>query len=305
MIGKFISLLCLLVFFSASRAQELTGTLRKIKHSKNITLGYRFYSSPFSFVDTLGLPVGYAKDLCDRIAVEIKERLKLPDLSVKYYPVTPRDRVTLVQNGIVDMECGSTSVSLERKETVSFSIPYFVTDIRILSRVDSGITSIDDLKEKRVVITMDTTLGERVSERISNKAGNTENMIPHYERNHAESLMMVKTGFAVAFIMDDVILASLLANSKDPRAYTISDESLDTECYAIMLRKGDEMMKKFVDEALEKLMRSGEAEKIYNQWFLRPIPPRDVNLNLPMSVELRRVFSHHRESLNGNHCLPR
>ncbi|MDR1163033.1 MAG: amino acid ABC transporter substrate-binding protein [Candidatus Accumulibacter sp.] len=291
MIGKFIALLSLLAFFSVSRAQELTGTLGKIKQSGSITLGHRSYSSPFSFVGTTGRPLGYAKDLCDGVVREMKEKLKIPDLSVKYHPVTPESRIALVRNGTVDMECGSTSVSFARVEMVSFSTPYFVTDIRMLSRVDSKISSIDDLDRKRVVTTANTTSAERISKLLLIGAENSENPILYFGRNHAESFMMVKTGFAAAFIMDDVILMNLLSNSKDPKAYTVSEMSFGTERYAVMLRKNDEAMKKFVDEAIAKMMRSGEAEKIYERWFLRSIPPRDVNLNLPMSAALREIFT--------------
>ncbi|MDR1276890.1 MAG: amino acid ABC transporter substrate-binding protein [Candidatus Accumulibacter sp.] len=291
MTGKFIALLSVLAFFSASRAQESTGTLGKIRQTGSITLGYRSYASPFSFIDTAGRPLGYAKDLCSGVVRELKEKLALPDLSVKYHPVTPENRVALVRDGTVDMECGSTSVSFARSETVSFSIPYFVTDIRMLSRVDSRISSIDDLGGKRVATTAGTTSAERIPRLLAVGTENPNRPILYFGSNHAESFMMVKTGYAAAFIMDDVILKSLLSNSKDPKAYAVSEMSFGTERYAVMLRKGDEAMKKFVNEALAKMMRSGEAEKMYERWFLRPIPPRDVNLNLPMSAALREIFA--------------
>ncbi len=270
-------------------AQELTGTLKNIKETGAITLGYRDSSIPFSYLDDNEKPVGYAMDICYKVVEAVKKELKLDKLEVKLNPVTSSTRIPLMANGTIDLECGSTTNNAEREKQVSFTNTHFLTASRFVSKKSSNINSIDDLKGKTVVSTAGTTNIKQLTE--ANAARNLgATIVP--AKDHAEAFLMVETDRAAAFVMDDILLASLVAGSKDPSIYVISKDAFSKpEPYGIMLRKDDPAFKKVVDAATAAVYTSGEGEKIYHKWFLEKIPPKGLNLNTPMAPELKAEFA--------------
>ncbi|QIG95091.1 MULTISPECIES: amino acid ABC transporter substrate-binding protein [unclassified Bradyrhizobium] len=274
---------------SQAQAQELTGTLKNIKDTGAITLGYRDSSIPFSYLDDNQKPVGYAMDICYKIVDAVKKELKLDKLEVKLNPVTSATRIPLMANGTVDLECGSTTNNAERQKQVAFTNSHFLTASRYVTKKASKINSIDDLKGKTVVSTAGTTNIKQLTE--ANLArGLSVNIIP--AKDHAEAFLMVETDRAVAFVMDDILLASLVAGSKSPDDYVISKDAFSKpEPYGIMLRKDDAQFKKVVDAATAALYTSAEGEKIYAKWFNQKIPPKGLNLNVPLGPELKKQFT--------------
>jgi glutamate/aspartate transport system substrate-binding protein len=274
---------------SQAGAQELTGTLKNIKETGAITLGHRDSSIPFSYLDDNQKPIGFAMDICYRIVDAVKKELKLDKLDVKLNPVTSSTRIPLLANGTIDLECGSTTNNVERQKQISFTNTHFLTASRFVSKKSSKINSIDDLKGKPVVSTSGTTNIKQLTE--ANAARNLGvNIIP--AKDHAEAFLMVETDRAVAFVMDDILLASLVAGSKEPGAYVISTDAFSKpEPYGIMLRKDDPAFKKVVDAATAQVYTSGEGAKIYDKWFMQKIPPKGLNLNVPMGPELKHEFT--------------
>ncbi|RVU17547.1 amino acid ABC transporter substrate-binding protein [Methylobacterium oryzihabitans] len=270
-------------------AQELTGTLKKIKETGQITLGYRDSSVPFSYLDGSQKPVGYAMDICHKIVDAVKADLKLDKLETRLNPVTSATRIPLIANGTVDLECGSTTNNADRQKQVGFTNTHFLTATRFVAKKASNVSKFEDLKGKTVVSTSGTTNIRQINEyNTEKKLGIT--ILP--AKDHAEAFLMVETGRAVAFVMDDVLLASLAAGSKDPGAYMISADALSKpEPYGIMLRKDDAPFKKVVDAATAAFYKSPEGKATYDKWFTKPIPPRDINLNLPMSEPLQKAFA--------------
>jgi glutamate/aspartate transport system substrate-binding protein len=269
-------------------AAELTGTLKKIKDSGVITLGHRDTSIPFSYYDDKQQVVGYAIDLCLKIVDAVKAELKMPKIDVKFNPVTSATRIPLMANGTVDLECGSTTNNLERQKQVAFTITHFVTANRYVAKKSSNIKSLKDLQGKTVVSTSGTTnIRWATEENAKQKLG--MNIIA--AKDHAESFLTVETGRAVAFFMDDILLYSLVATSKNPSEWVIGSEAYTVEPYGIMLRRDDPAFKKIVDGAMTKIYKSGEINKIYDKWFLNPIPPKGVNLKLPMSAQFKKVVA--------------
>jgi glutamate/aspartate transport system substrate-binding protein len=276
------------LFALTTQAQELTGTLKKIKDSGEITIGNRESSIPFSYLDDKQQPIGYSMDLCNKVVDAIKTTLKMPNLKVKYNPVTSQNRIPLVQNGTVDLECGSTTNSVDRQKQVSFGNTTFVTGIKMLVKANSGIKDIGDLNGKAVATTTGTTSDALIKASEKGKNIDVKNI---YGKDHADSFLMVDSGRAAAFVMDDVLLAGLIANAKNPKDFMIVGESLRTEPYGIMIRKDDPQFKTLVDNTLTGLMKSGEINKIYDKWFMNPVPPRGININLPMSKELKDALA--------------
>ena len=270
-------------------AQDLTGTLKKIKETGQITLGYRDSSVPFSYLDNNQKPVGFAMDICYKIVDAVKADLKLDKLEVKLNPVTSATRIPLIANGTVDLECGSTTNNVDRQKQVAFTNTHFLTANRFVAKKSSGLTKFEDLKGKTVVSTSGTTNIKMINEyNAEKKLGIT--ILP--AKDHAEAFLMVETGRAAAFVMDDVLLASLAASSKEPTAYAISTDALSKpEPYGIMLRKDDTEFKKVADDATAKLYTSPEGKALYDKWFTKTIPPRNINLNLPMSAEMKKQFT--------------
>ena len=250
-----------------ARGQELTGTLKNIKETGAITLGYRESSIPFSYLDDNQKPIGYAMDICYKVVEAVKKELKLDKLEVKLNPVSSSARIPLMANGTIDLECGSTTNNTDRLKQVAFTNTHFLTATRFVSKKSSKINSIDDLKGKPVASTSGTTNIKQLTE--ANVARNLGiNIIPAKE--HAESFLLVETDRAVAAVLDDILLASFVAGSKDPGAYVISTDAFSKpEPYGIMLRKDDPAFKKVVDAATAALYQSSEGARIYDKWFMQ------------------------------------
>jgi glutamate/aspartate transport system substrate-binding protein len=273
---------------SSTLAQDLSGTLAKIKDTGAITLGHRESSVPFSYYDDKQQVVGYAMDLCYRIVDAVKAELKLAKLEARPNPVTSATRIPLIANGTVDLECGSTTNNLERQKQVSFTITHFVTANRFVSKKSANLKTVEDLRGKTIVSTSGTTNIKQIIE-IGAQKGLNLNILA--AKDHAEAFLMVETGRAAAFVMDDILLYSLVAASKSPQLYVISADALSVEPYAIMLRRDDAAFKKVVDQAMIATYRSGAINAIYDKWFLRPIPPKGLVLNVPMSAAFKKVIA--------------
>ena len=273
-------------FAATVAAQE--GTLKKIKDSGSITIGHRDASVPFAYIDDKQQAVGYSLDLCSKIVGAIKRELNMSVIEVKYQLVTSANRIPLMANGTIDLECGSTTNNLSRQEQVWFSNTTFVTANRFVTKKSSNIKKLADLKGKTVVSTAGTTNIKQITE-INQAQNMGMNIIS--ANGHPEAFRMVETGRAVAFVMDDILLYGLVALSPGPKDYVISSEALSIEPYGLMVRKGDTAFKKVVDDALAGLFKSGEINAIYNKWFTKPIPPRNVTLNVPMSAALKKVIA--------------
>ena len=269
------------------QAQQ-TGTLKKIKDSGQITLGVRDSSIPFSYLDDKQSYQGYSIDICLRVVTAIQKELGLTALNVKLNPVTSATRIPLMANGTVDLECGSTTNNLERQKQVAFAPTTFVAANRYLSKKSANIKSLDDLKGKSIVSTSGTANLKQIT---SINAEKNLGMNIMTAKDHAEGFLLVETGRATAFVMDDILLGSLAASSKAPADYTISTEALSVEPYGIMMRRDDPAFKKAVDKAVEHLFKTGEINKIYTKWFQSPIPPKNINLNIPMSAQLKAVIA--------------
>jgi glutamate/aspartate transport system substrate-binding protein len=268
-------------------AQELTGTLKKIKDTGSITLGHRESSIPFSYLDDKQQPIGYALDLCMKIVDAVKSELKMPNLKVALQPVTSSNRIPLLQNGTIDLECGSTTNSVQRQEQVSFGPTYFVINITAVVKKSSNINSILELNGKPVSTTSGTTSVSEIKKLEKLKGVDFKEI---YGKDHAESFLLVAEDRAAAFIMDDILLAGQVANARNPGDYKILPEILRTEPYSMMLRKGDPQFKALVDRAVGAVMKSGEIEKIYAKWFTAPIAPKGINLNFPITPVIRDAF---------------
>lgn len=270
-------------------AGNTQGTLDKIKSSGEIVLAHRDSSIPFSYIaDTPNQPVGYAHDLQLKVVDALKKELNMPDLKVRYNLVTSQTRIPLIQNGTVDLECGSTTNNKERQQQVDFSVGFFEIGTRLLVAKDSGIKDFADLKGKTLVTTAGTT-SERFIKEKNDKEGLGINIVS--AKDHGESFLMLENGRAVAFMMDDVLLAGEKAKAKDPEKWEIVGTPQSFEIYGCMVRKGDADFKKVVDDTLKAVYSSGEINDIYNKWFMNPIPPKNVNMNFAMSDNLKALLA--------------
>lgn len=269
-------------------AQAQDATLKKIKDSAAITLGHRESSFGFSYNDGSSKPVGYSMDICMRIVEAIQAELGLPKLDIKYQMVTSQNRIPLVSNGTVDIECGSTTNLVERQKQVAFSPDIFRYNVRMLVKADSGLKSIADLQGKSVVTTTGTT-----SFRLLREADKGRNLdiTPMAGKDHSDSFLLVQSGRAQAFVLDDILLAGLMATAKNPADFMITGESLRTENQALMFRKDDPDMRRIVDKVVTGMMRSGEMAKLYDKSFTSPIPPKGVNIHYPLNAETQEAFA--------------
>jgi glutamate/aspartate transport system substrate-binding protein len=280
-------LACAAALASSAQAQE-TSTLKKIQQSGAITYGYREASFGFSYVDGSGKPVGYSIDICNRILEAIKAELKMPAIEVKYQLVTSVNRIPLVQNGTVDIECGSTTNLIERQKQVAFSPDIFRYNVRMLVKADSGIKSIADLQGKTVATTSGTTSFRLLREADRGRSLEVNNLAG---KDHSDSFLLVESGRAQAFVLDDILLAGQIANARNPKDFIITGESLRTENQSLMFRKDDPAFKALVDRVVSGMMKSGEMEKLYAKWFMSPIPPKGININYPLNAETKEAFA--------------
>ncbi|MBO0757737.1 MAG: amino acid ABC transporter substrate-binding protein [Bradyrhizobiaceae bacterium] len=281
-----IAAACLLVSTAKpATTEELEGTLKKVKETGTFTIGHRDSSLPLSYLDDKLQPVGFSIELCKHVVDAVKATVSMPNLNVRYNPVTSATRIPLVANGTVDIECGSTANMTARQQQVGFSYTFFVPQFKWIVRTDANINTADDLRGKTVAVTAGTNTALFV-----NKMNSEQNlgMTITPGKDHAESFLLVETGRASAWMEDDVLIAGFRANAKNPTDFKLLDRSYPSDPYALMFRKDDPQFKALVDETLTKLMRSGEFEKLYAQWFESPIPPRGINIELPMSDALKR-----------------
>lgn len=289
LIGTLLSVLLV----SGVSAQGTTDTLQKIKESGTVVLGHRDASIPFSYLDDQQQPVGYSMDICLKVVNAIKAELNMPNLKVTMNPVTSATRIPLMQNGTIDLECGSTTNNLERQKQVGFAVTTFVTANRLVAKKASGIKTLNDMKGKTIVSTSGTTNIKQMTE-LNTQRSLGMTIMP--AKDHAEAFLMMETGRAVAFAMDDILLYSLVASSKTPDEFAIAPEALSVEPYGIMLRKDDAAFKKVVDNAIIGLFKSGEINAMYTKWFLSPIPPKNITLNVAMSDALKKVIANPTDS---------
>jgi len=267
-------------------AQE-SGTLKKIKDTGVIALGHRESSIPFSYYDDKQQVVGYSRDFQMKIVDAVKKKLNLPKLQVRNIPVTSQNRIPLVQNGTVDIECGSTTNNKERQQQAAFSNTIFVIGTRLMTKKESGVKDWADLKGRTVVTTAGTT-----SERLLRKMNEDKKMGMTIisAKDHGESFQTLETGRAVAFMMDDALLAGERAKSRTPNDYVIVGAPQSKEAYGCMMRKDDAEFKKVVDDAIAQVEKSGEGDQIYKRWFESPIPPKGLNLAFPESDDMKALF---------------
>ena len=264
------------------------GTLDKIAKNGVIVVGHRESSVPFSYYDNQQKVVGYSQDYSNAIVEAVKKKLNKPDLQVKLIPITSQNRIPLLQNGTFDFECGSTTNNVERQKQAAFSDTIFVVGTRLLTKKGGDIKDFADLKGKAVVVTSGTT-----SEVFLNKLNEEQkmNMRIISAKDHGDSFRTLESGRAVAFMMDDALLYGEMAKAKNPADWVVTGKPQSFEIYGCMVRKGDAAFKKVVDDAIVATYKSGEINKIYNKWFQQPIPPKGLNLNFPMSDELKQLIA--------------
>jgi len=273
---------------SSASAQELTGTLKKIKETGSITVGHRESSIPFSYLDDKQQPIGYSMELCMKVVDAVKADLKMPNLKINLQAVTSSNRIPLLQNGTIDMECGSTTNSVVRQQQVAFGPTYFVINVTAAVKKNSTVNSLIDLANKPISTTSGTTAVPLLKAYEKTKSIDVKEI---YGKDHAESFLLLADDRVAAFVMDDILLAGQIASAKNPADYRIIPESLRQEPYSMMLRKDDAQFKALVDKTIGAVMKSGEINKIYAKWFVSPIPPKNANLNFPMTQPIKDAFS--------------
>ena len=259
-------------------------TLDKIKSSGTMTLAYRESSIPFSYLDDKAQPTGFGFEICEKIADRVKQATGRADLKKAYQSVTSANRIPLLANGTIDIECGSTTNNSDRGKQVQFATNYFYTGTRFLVKAGTNVGKLSDLAGKNVVSTTGTT-NFQIIRRMNEEQKLGIDLLG--AKDHAESALMVQSNRAVAFAMDDILLYGLKASAADPSALAVVGDPIQVEPYAIMVRKDDPTFKKLVDDTLAGMMKSGEFEALYKKWFQSPIPPKGINLNAPMSKELK------------------
>lgn len=267
--------------------QTPSGTLAKVKESAEIRLGHREVSIPFSYLDDQQKPVGFAMDLCAKVVEAVKAELKLPALQVRMQPIQLSNQIPLIQNGTIDIVCGPATNTLERQKIVSFSNTFFISSIRAVVRKDGPIKTYEDMAGKQVAFTSASTSIGLMAAREQDRKFQVTKVL---SADHAASFLTLTTGRTEAFVMDDILLASLVASSTNPGNWRIIDEPLRVEPYGLILRKDDPQFKALVDRTLADLHRSGEFARLYGKWFTSPIPPKGLNLNFPMSSALKEAL---------------
>lgn len=271
-------------------------TLQKIAQTGTINLGHRESSVPFSYYDARRQVVGYSHDLMLRAVDDIQAELKLPALAVKLVPVTSQNRIPLLQNGSVDIECGSTTHNRERARQVDFSVSIFVTSSRLITHQQSGVAELGDLAGRRVLVTAGTTSERQLLMHMQATGLRTE---IQRAKDHGEAFTLLQAGRAEAFLMDEAMLYGLRAKAEKPGEWLVVGQPMATEVYGCMLRKDDAAFKAAVDRSLTRLMQSGEALRIYRRWFQSPIPPKGLNLNWPPPQALLELYRNPKDTPLG------
>ena len=259
-------------------------TLQKVADANKISVSYREASVPFSYLIGSKTAIGFSVELTEAVIDDVRKKLKKPNLEVNYMAVTSQNRIPLMVNGTIDLECGSTTNNSTRAKDVTFSTNIFYTGTRLLTKKDSGIKNYADLAGKTVASTTGTTNAQVIRKYSADKKLDMQIVLG---KDHDDSLLLVENDRAKAFAMDDILLFGLRANSKNPAALEVVGDSIQVEPYACFMRKDDPEFKKLVDGTLARLIKTGEFNRLYTKWFMSPIPPKGVNLNLPMSAELK------------------
>lgn len=287
-VGVGVLLASLLGSVATSSGQAPASTLERIAETGVIRIGYSPDSAPFSYLDGKDAIVGYSIDLCKRIAQLLQERLELPTLEIKYVRRTPSDRVALLQSGDIDIECVASTNNAERRKSVSFSYPHFMTAVQFIALADGGPTMVGDLKGRTVASTSGTTvIGELNA--ISRERG--LNVAVVATPDHQTGFELMSTGRVAAFVMDGILLSTMAANADDPSRYTLSSDTLGPpRPYGLMMRHDDAPFTSAVNEALLQIYSGGKARDLYDRWFTLPIPPGGINLHLPISSALEAEF---------------
>jgi glutamate/aspartate transport system substrate-binding protein len=270
----------------AAFAEGLGATLQRIKDAGTITIGHREASVPLSYLDDSAKPIGFAMELCDLVAAKVKTKLGLPALKVAYQAVNSSNRIPLVKNGTVDIECGSTANTIPRQNEVSFSLTTFAPQFKWIALKSSNLKTTDDLKGKSVVVTQGTNTAQFVAKLNTEKALGMKML---QGKDHAESFLLVQTGRASAFMEDDILLAGLKATAASPDDFALLADAFPSDPYALVLAKDDAAFKGLVDETLRETMQSGAYDKLYTKWFESPIPPKNINLHFPQSDKLKEL----------------
>lgn len=276
-----------LLAVSAAQAQT-TDTLKKIKDTGAVTMGVRESSGALSYTLGNNQYAGYHVEICQRVLADIQKQLGLAKLDIKYQPVTSQNRIPLVQNGTVDIECGSTTNNATRQKDVSFAVTTFVEEVRIAVKANSGINSIGDLTGKKVATTTGTTSVQTLRR---HERANNVNFEEVFGKDHADSFLLLESGRADAFVMDGAILAGNISRSKAPADFKIVGEVLSVEPIAIMMRKDDPAFKKAVDDSIKAMMKSGEIAKVWDKWFMQPIPPSNTKVGLSVSASTKDAWA--------------
>src|ERR1700676_3362110 len=288
---------CVLAFGpSIASAQGVSPTLQKIKDSGTITIGNRDSSVPFSYLDDNQKPIGFSLELCSLVVAKVKARLGLPDLKIAYQGVNSSNRIPLVKNGTVDIECGSTANTIARQQEVAYSVIFYAPQFKWIALKSSGLKTTDDLKGKTVAVTQGTNTSQFVAKLNAEKSLGMKIL---QGKDHAESFLLVDTGRAAAFMEDDILLAGLKATAADPDKYAFLSDDFPSDPYGVMMSKSDLGLKQLVDEALTEAMKSGQYDKLYAKWFESPIPPKNINLNFPQSDKLKALIKSPSDKANG------
>lgn len=282
---KFKTITMLALALAAMGLQAHADTIKKAADSGKLTLGYRESSVPFSYIAGAGQPVGFSVDIANAVVAEVKRRTSKPNLEVAWQAVTSQNRIPLLVNGTIDLECGSTTNNSTRGKDVSFAINHFYTGTRLLTKKTSGIKNYADLAGKTVASTTGTT-NAQVMRKYNEEKNLNMNIV--LAKDHPDAMLLVDAGRAAAFAMDDILLFGQMATAKNPGEWTVVGDSLQVEPYACMLRKDDPQFKQLVDGVISSMMKNGEFERQYARWFTTPIPPNNVNLQLPMAPELKQ-----------------
>lgn len=263
-------------------------TLKKIKDSGAITIGARESSGALSFTLGDGKYAGFHTEMAQRVAADLQKQLGLAKLDVKYQPVTSQNRIPLVQNGTVDLECGSTTNNAARQKDVAFAVTTYVEEVRIATKANSGIKSIADLTGKKVATTTGTTSVQHLRK---HERGANVNFEEVYGKDHADSFLLLESGRADAFVMDGQIVAGLISKSKNPADFKVVGEVLSVEPIACMMRKDDPAFKKAVDDSIKNMIKTGDLAKLYDKWFMQPIPPANTKVGLPLSEATKAAWA--------------
>lgn len=275
-------------FASVSSAEELSGTLKKIKETNTITVGHRTSSMPISYMDNQQQPLGYAVDICKLVIKDLKKKLSVPNLHVNWQHVSAANRIPLLRKGATDLQCGSGTITAPRLKVVSFGPPYYFAGITAIVKTDSGIKTISDLRGKTVAVTTGTTAVPAV---VAYNAEHDLNLSLIKTQGNAQSFLMLQKGRVSAYMNNGIILYGARAvTPENPEDYYVIPDRITVEPFAMIFRKDDPQFEQFVDESIASIMKSGKAKELYNKWFMSPIPPNGVNLSVALSEQLQKQF---------------